>query len=130
MDLQLTGKVILVTGATSGIGLATARLLAAEGAHVAALARGGSALPVLPPGTLLIRADLTDPGTPAHLPRGPRAPRSAHRRRSPAPAVNAHGRPADAPGTTPGVSRNVGGRTAGRTRTSRPAGAPVPRTRG
>ncbi|OPG13727.1 SDR family NAD(P)-dependent oxidoreductase [Microbispora sp. GKU 823] len=66
MDLQLTGKVILVTGATSGIGLATARLLAAEGAHVAALARGGSALPALPPGTLLIRADLTDPATPAH----------------------------------------------------------------
>ncbi|MGW5488068.1 SDR family oxidoreductase [Streptosporangium sandarakinum] len=32
MDLQLSGKVILVTGATSGIGLATTHLLAAEGA--------------------------------------------------------------------------------------------------
>jgi 3-oxoacyl-[acyl-carrier protein] reductase len=35
MDLGLTGKVALVAGATSGLGLATARALAAEGAHVA-----------------------------------------------------------------------------------------------
>lgn len=34
MDLQLTGKRALVTGSTSGIGWATARELAAEGAHV------------------------------------------------------------------------------------------------
>jgi NAD(P)-dependent dehydrogenase (short-subunit alcohol dehydrogenase family) len=34
MDLQLTGKRVLVTGSTSGIGWATARELAAEGAHV------------------------------------------------------------------------------------------------
>jgi len=34
MDLQLTGKRALVTGSSSGIGWATARELAAEGAHV------------------------------------------------------------------------------------------------
>jgi NAD(P)-dependent dehydrogenase (short-subunit alcohol dehydrogenase family) len=34
MDLELRGKRALVTGSTAGIGLATARLLAAEGAEV------------------------------------------------------------------------------------------------
>lgn len=40
MDLQLAGKRALITGSTSGIGFATARLLAAEGAEVVVNGRG------------------------------------------------------------------------------------------
>jgi 3-oxoacyl-[acyl-carrier protein] reductase len=39
MDLALGGKVAIVGGASQGIGFAIARLLAAEGAHVAMVAR-------------------------------------------------------------------------------------------
>ena len=39
MDLGLNGRVCLVTGSTGGIGLATARLLAAEGARVVVTGR-------------------------------------------------------------------------------------------
>lgn len=75
MDLQLSDKVVLVSGGTSGIGQATARLLAEEGARVVALARGtgdsgistststgtGTSTAALPDGAELYRADLTDP---------------------------------------------------------------------
>ena len=40
MDLQLTGKVAIVTGGSRGLGLATAGALVAEGCHVAICARG------------------------------------------------------------------------------------------
>jgi 3-oxoacyl-[acyl-carrier protein] reductase len=40
VDLGLAGRVALVSGASSGLGLAVARELAAEGAHVAICARG------------------------------------------------------------------------------------------
>ena len=43
MDLQLGGRVCLVTGSTSGIGLETARLLAGEGARVVTCARRAEA---------------------------------------------------------------------------------------
>src|SRR5690348_2768227 len=39
MDLGLSGKRCLVTGSTAGIGLATARMLVAEGAHVTVTGR-------------------------------------------------------------------------------------------
>jgi NAD(P)-dependent dehydrogenase (short-subunit alcohol dehydrogenase family) len=42
MDLNLPGKVAVVTGASKGTGLAITRSLAAEGVSVAAGARKGS----------------------------------------------------------------------------------------
>ena len=44
MDLQMTGKVAVVTGASKGIGLAITRALAREGAFVVAGARTVDAL--------------------------------------------------------------------------------------
>ncbi len=44
MDLGLDGRACLVTGASRGIGLATARALCAEGAHVLLVARDTEAL--------------------------------------------------------------------------------------
>src|SRR5829696_7577476 len=43
-ERRLEGRAAVVTGASRGIGLATARLLAAEGARVFMLARGEAAL--------------------------------------------------------------------------------------
>jgi NAD(P)-dependent dehydrogenase (short-subunit alcohol dehydrogenase family) len=44
VDLQLNGRRAIVTGGSRGIGLAVARVLAAEGARVALVARGVEAL--------------------------------------------------------------------------------------
>jgi 3-oxoacyl-[acyl-carrier protein] reductase len=44
MDLQLAGKIALVTGSSRGLGLASARALSAEGCHVCLCARGREVL--------------------------------------------------------------------------------------
>ena len=44
MDLQLSGKTAIVTGATAGIGLAIATTLAREGVSVTITGRGGDKL--------------------------------------------------------------------------------------
>ena len=44
MDLQLAGKAAIVTGSSRGLGLASARALAAEGCRVCMCARGTETL--------------------------------------------------------------------------------------
>ena len=44
MDLELTDKVAIITGSSKGLGLASARALAAEGARVVICARGQASL--------------------------------------------------------------------------------------
>lgn len=70
MDLGLSGRVALVPGSSSGLGLAVARVLAAEGAHVVLAGRRGEqvrAEAARLPSALGVEADLTDPDTPARL---------------------------------------------------------------
>lgn len=60
MDLHLSGKVAVVTGASRGIGLAITRGLVEEGARVVAAARGSSGeLAALGPAVRPVAADLT-----------------------------------------------------------------------
>lgn len=75
MDLELTGKRVLITGGSKGIGLATARRFAAEGAEAVICARRPDALDAAAndvatttgrrPET--IEADVTDPASIARL---------------------------------------------------------------
>jgi NAD(P)-dependent dehydrogenase (short-subunit alcohol dehydrogenase family) len=62
---QLEGKVILVTGASRGIGLAISRTLGAERARLVLVAKGSATLKRaaarLPGAVLALPADLTDP---------------------------------------------------------------------
>ncbi len=64
MNLNLDAHVVIVTGGTSGIGLATVRELAAEGALPVAVARGVPDPGLLPEGADFIAADLSDPTVP------------------------------------------------------------------
>jgi len=66
MDLELYGKVAVVTGASKGIGLAVVRTLAAEGARVVAGARTVDALRGIDSVTA-VEVDLIEPGGPARL---------------------------------------------------------------
>lgn len=66
MDLKLNGKRALVTGASSGLGLATARLLAAEGARVVLNGRDPDKLSraARQIGAEGVPGDLSEPGIP------------------------------------------------------------------
>ena len=63
MNLEISDKSALVTGGSSGLGLATAKALAAEGVRVAIASRSadklGRALAELPPGSAAFQADLS-----------------------------------------------------------------------
>jgi 3-oxoacyl-[acyl-carrier protein] reductase len=71
VELGLAGKVALVTAASKGLGLASARALSAEGAHVVLSSRDDAALrkaaASLPGDTMTLTGDMSDPDTPARL---------------------------------------------------------------
>jgi NAD(P)-dependent dehydrogenase (short-subunit alcohol dehydrogenase family) len=66
MDLELNGKVAVVTAASKGIGLAIARAFAAEGASVVAGARNTDSLSGVP-GVTPVSVDLSTPEGPGQL---------------------------------------------------------------
>jgi NAD(P)-dependent dehydrogenase (short-subunit alcohol dehydrogenase family) len=71
MDLQLTGKVGIVTGASRGIGRAIAQTLSAEGMRLSLVARSRDQLAELSASlvteSLVLAADLRDPEVPASV---------------------------------------------------------------
>ncbi|NAZ84099.1 SDR family oxidoreductase [Kineococcus sp. R8] len=73
MDLGLTDRVYIVSGASTGLGLACARVLADEGALLVLCAADGDELAAVAPSIgersrlLLVPGDVTDPGTETRL---------------------------------------------------------------
>jgi 3-oxoacyl-[acyl-carrier protein] reductase len=65
VDLGISGRACVVTGASRGIGLAAARALASEGASVLLVAR--SEPEELPPGAAWFEADVTADGAPERI---------------------------------------------------------------
>ena len=68
--MEITGKVILITGASSGIGLATARLFAQKGAKLALAARSAEKLTQLAselPEAIAVPTDLRDEAAVRHM---------------------------------------------------------------
>src|SRR5690242_4810419 len=66
MNMGLTGRTALVTGASRGIGLAIVAALAAEGVRVVAAARNVTA-ELKETGAIALPVDLSTPEGPAHL---------------------------------------------------------------
>jgi NAD(P)-dependent dehydrogenase (short-subunit alcohol dehydrogenase family) len=69
VDLELSGRTAVVTGASKGIGLATTRTLLAEGARVVAASRNTTSdLDALASANLVhVRVDLMDPDAPSRV---------------------------------------------------------------
>jgi NAD(P)-dependent dehydrogenase (short-subunit alcohol dehydrogenase family) len=68
MELELSGRVAVVTGASKGIGLAITRTLLDEGAYVVAASRTSGGLDELAgPALLHVPCDLMDPDAPAEV---------------------------------------------------------------
>ena len=71
MTKSLSGKVIIITGASSGIGAAAARVLAQQGCKLALAARSVDKMSALarelPTESLVIRADMTEPADIANM---------------------------------------------------------------
>jgi NAD(P)-dependent dehydrogenase (short-subunit alcohol dehydrogenase family) len=70
MDLDLGGKIVLITGGSKGIGLACARAFSAEGARIALCSRSQENLNrarAALPEAVTVRADLVDPAAAADM---------------------------------------------------------------